>query len=239
MTDQMPDRDHDSLRLPGPSIIRNSELHDVWVAVAEYSQPTYGATVSAEAMADLMHYLDDWQPSGLWSADRYAIQLQIPAQSPDQALHWALNYHEQAARAAGFPPVTLLRIEVLTSDEYEKAFEMAEPAGTDIAEKVGRSLFYDELYFATRSLHAASTPAELNDVVTGFVTAFGGRIEPGVARSQSETLEIDVCVGGERQVHATAETFSVAGLMMEQALPTLLADARFALSRLRQTPSRS
>jgi hypothetical protein len=165
--------------------------------------------------------------------------LHIPAQSPDQALRWALIYHEQAARAAGLPPMALLRIEVLTSDEYEKGFEVAEPGVTDIGEKVGRSLFCNELYFATRSLHAATTPAELSDIVTDFVTAFGGRIEPGAAQHRSDALEMDLCVGGERQIHATAETFSVAGLMMEQALPTLLADARFALGRLRQAPSRS
>jgi hypothetical protein len=70
------------------------------------------------------------------------------------------------------------------------------------------------------------------DTIIRFVITIGGRVEPGVPRHLPGTIDIDVTLEGEKARHATAEAFSVAGLIIEQSLPALLSDARMGLARL-------
>ncbi len=222
-----------------PSVVGSNDHTDTWVAVAEFERPVTSRPLLVGDVEALIEHLREWHPSGLWSSDRYAIQIYMPARTADQALRWALAYHLDGARAVGLLPVKLLRVEVLTVEEHVRAFQVADLTGTHVAPRATKAVLCDELYLATRSLHAATTPADLIDAVIGFVTAVGGRVELGAARVVPGMIEMDLTIEGDGRFRASAEAFSVAGLILERSLPDLLADARHALTRLPGAQSRN
>lgn len=177
-----------------------------------------------------MEHLSVWHPTGLWDSSRYAIQLRVPAPTCAESLRRAMAYHRHAARAAGLPAATLLRAEVLTLQELERSWD--DDGGSDLAGS--GALLCDELYTATRGLISASTSAEVTSILHRFVELVGGTTEPGVARHLPGTCDIDLPIDGGEAHHATAEALSVAGLILESVLPTLLTDARQTLARIHQ-----
>lgn len=162
------------------------------------------------------------------------MQLHIPALGPQQALHWAAAYHRDAALASGVAGAISVRAEILTVEEFEGSLLDYDQPNPAAAPSACASLLCEELYTATRGLVTATTPGQLTDVVAGFVTAVGGRAEPGTPRPEPGLIDVDVSVEGGSAFHARAEAVSVAGLIIEQSLPTLLGDARRAAVRLRQ-----
>ncbi len=204
---------------------------DEWITVVEF-QADRGEPFVVDDVKALMGQLRIWQPSGLWSADRHAIQLKIPAPTAPQALQWALAYYRQAAIAVGLAMTTLVRIEVLTVEEHDRSSHQYD-LGAPLEVPALRGLLCDEVYAATRRLLAATTPGDLDDVLVRFVISVGGRVERGEPRHLPGITEIDLSVEGDQTQHATADAFSVAGLIIDQSLPTLLIDARQALARLR------
>jgi hypothetical protein len=211
----------------GQTTLGPTEPSTRWAAILEFASITPVRELVIGDVEALLQHLDLWNPSGLWSPDRYAIQLQIPAPTPDQALRLALSYHLDAARSAGLPATTLLRVEVLTYEQFEQSFQ--EPPET----AAGREgAVAGELYRATRSLLAATSRIELADILVEFVTAIGGRIEPGPRRHLGGTTAVDLTLNGDEARHASAESFSMSGLFLEQFLPTLVADARRRLARM-------
>jgi len=208
---------------------------DMWVVVAEF---TGAGTPNPFVVADLETLIAElafWRPSGLWSDDRYAVQLQIAAPSHYQALQAALACHRQALRVVGFAPSILHRVEVFKAEELERDWAVVEQPEND----VGSGVHCPPVYLATRALLAAVTSADVARAVDDFVVAIGARVELGPSRHLDGTTDVDLVGDGGALRHASAEAFSVSGLLLEQALPNLVVDARRALSRVRikQSPA--
>ncbi|MDQ1367233.1 MAG: hypothetical protein QOE57_3275 [Acidimicrobiaceae bacterium] len=205
---------------------------DEWVVVLEFS-PALGCRACLYGDVEaLLESLREWRPSGLWSLGRYAVQLHIPASTPHHAVRWALAYHEQAAKAVGLPLADLNRVEVFTLEVLEESWLEADLTTEGVTTRCSsQPLLYDEVYTATRGLLAATTATEVADIVAGFVTAAGGRVEPGPVAHLPGIFDIDMTIEAGRATHAWAEAVSVARLVVEQLLPVLLADARCALLR--------
>ena len=201
--------------------------------MAEFA-PAAGDEFRPEGIDDLMDNLEVWHPTGLWDPSRYAIQLRVPAPTCAEALRRAMTYHRQAARAAGLPAGTLLRAEVLTPQELDQSWD--DDAGNDMGGGRAGSggLLCDEVYAATRGLMSASTPGEVAAILHRFVELVGGATEPGVPCYLPGTCDVDLRIDGGEPHHATAEELSVAGLILESVLPTLLTDARQVLARIHE-----
>ncbi|MDQ6613364.1 MAG: hypothetical protein M3083_00990 [Actinomycetota bacterium] len=203
-----------------------------WIVVLEFSRAPDAPLFLISDVQSLIAHLQPWHPTALWNPDRYALQLRLPARTPDQAIQWAVAYHRDAAEAARLPPAVFDRVEILTLSDFERPWQapgLTSPPG-------GEGLFRAELYAATRKLLAATTPAQVTETLVGFVTATGGRVERGSARHLPDTIDVDIHFGGDNACHAWAEALSVAGLAMEQFLPELFADAHHALARIQSQP---
>ncbi len=205
-----------------------------WVAVLEFASVDPCRPFVAADVEALIEHLYGWDPSGLWHADRYLIQLQIPARGPAEALAVAMDHHLEAAEAVGLPPTSTVRVEVLTVDSLEHSWREAEPTTTHAAPAVAGGPLCVEAYTATRSLLAAATFEEVARILTDFVVTVGGRVEAGAPRYLPGTVDIDLGLDGDQSSYASAEAFSVPGLIIEQSLPTLLTDAHRALARIQE-----
>ncbi len=198
-----------------------------WVVILE------AAAVPAfqfHQVKQLVSRLDKWRSSGLYSLERYAVQLHMPSSRHDEALALAVEAHDQAIADLGLGTPTLLRAEVMTLDELKVG------CGQTAAEtQEGRT--YDAmiptaLYDATRALLRASTRAQIDEVLTGFVITVGGTVNIGELRYIPGQVSVDLGLWPRDHMYATADSASVAGLMIEQSLPSLVHDAERMLVRL-------
>lgn len=206
---------------------------DGWIVVLEFSPEVAYWPVSQVEVDGIVERLDEWNPTPLWHPDGYVIQLHIPARDPVQALQQAVALHREASTRAGADHMVMVRAEVLTVDAMERSWFDDEPTpgfATAPPGAVGAGL-----QTATRCLIAATTRPEVYDIVTRFVTGVGAEVQPGAARRLPGMIDIDLDGAGGDARHATAEALSVAGLILEQALPTLLRDAGVALARIDNT----
>ena len=95
---------------------------------------------------------------------------------------------------------------------------------------LGDSAAAADLLLATRSVQAATTVPDVVAALAQFVTSIGGRL---TTASDKEALPIDLGFGSGPPVLAAADNVSPARMRLEQFLPALAEDARFAVSRLR------
>ncbi len=218
-------------RLWSEPIVSATDRMNLWSIVLEFVRATPARPFLMGDIEALTERLDSWYPSALWSSDRYAIQLQIQAQGPNQALEWASAHHRQAALDVGLPTTsTMVRAEVCTVEELERSWDEFDSAGAK-DDAAPPSVLCDAVYPATRRMLAATTPAEISDIVIDFVTAIGARVQPGPPLHRVGMIDFDLSVEGDEVNHVTADSFSVAGLIIERSLPALLADARHVLAR--------
>jgi len=205
---------------------------DTWFAVLEFGQSFRSGPIRFEDVHMLVEELAGWHPSAIVSDERYAIQMQISASGHHHVLRAALASHDRAVQEVGFRPLTLLRAEVLSSEEMERTSGVIQQADIVTASRDGSVTHCAEVYAATRSLLAATTEAEVANSVDQFVAAIGARVEPGAPRHLPGTTDVSLKMVGGPARHASAEALSVAGLVLEQSLPSLVVDARRALARL-------
>jgi len=217
-----------------PHRLPNAIYMDVWVVVVELACPDTPGPFRVAHLAALVDELAGWEASGLWSEDRYAVQLHVPAPGPHHALRVALGFYRQALRSVGLPDSKLIRIEVLTSEEMCRSCEELghDQISVAPAPAVGSALHSPQAYVATRALVAAATAADIARVVDDFVVAIGARVQPGPPLHHEDMTEVELDGDGCAPRHAIAEALSMSGLLLEQALPNLLFDARHALARL-------
>ncbi len=219
------------------STARHGRSLDDWVVVIEATTDRTDDSFQFTVIQDLLGRLREWHASGLYNPHRYAIQLHIAATAPYEALRSAVAYHDLAARAVGLTKSSLTRAEVLTLGEFEIGL-LLPPAPTSTASPRARSaLISDELYTTTRALLRISTPAEITDLLVRFVTAVGGSVNVGECRPVPGMVSSDISIGDGEALHAVAESVSVAGMIIEQSLPSLVADARLALRQLHEASS--
>ncbi|MDQ6615439.1 MAG: hypothetical protein M3083_12020 [Actinomycetota bacterium] len=179
---------------------------------------------------ELVRRLEPWRATGLFSLERYAVQLHSHATEHCDALSLALAAHDQAIRAMEVRTPKLLRAEVLTLAELKLGC-----AQTMAESQPGRSfdaLIPTQVYEATRSLLRANTRAQIDEVLTAFVITAGGTVNLGELSYTPGQISVDLGLSPADRVYATADAASMAGLMIEQSLPTLIHDAERMLARL-------
>jgi hypothetical protein len=205
-----------------------------WVVVLEFSTPQGEHPFELSVVQALVERLREWHPSGLYNPDRYAVQLHIPAVAADEALRIAAAFHEQAVQAVG-TTTSFLRAEVLTLGEFEESWHDAATSGTSLPSGAAQAMISIEVYEATRALLSASSPSEVTDVLVNFVLSVGGRVNVGHLRSVPGMVSVDLSTSPGEQLHAMAESFSVAGLIIERWLPPLIDDAKRTLALLERS----
>lgn len=87
----------------------------------------------------------------------------------------------------------------------------------------------DVLLEATRALLWIRSPAEARHLATGVVTAFGGLVAPAGPAS-SDALPVDLSFGDGEPVLPHAPPSSVARMLLERHLPSLVEDIRRAVA---------
>ncbi len=206
----------------------------LWAVVLECATPDDGGDIGLDTFERLVDRLSDWRPAALYSPRRYAMQIELVAAHPVEALTSALCHHCQARRQLGVGDNWLLvRAEVLTAEEL-LAGQTAASAATTPADRldprqrcVSRP---DALYRATRGLLRVVTAAEVRAVLIDFILDVGAQLAvghtPGAFRDT-----FDLSLDGD-SLFAIAEPVSVARMLLEECVPLLIDDAREVLARL-------
>jgi hypothetical protein len=210
-----------------------------WVVAIEATTTRRDDFFVFHVVQDLLGRLREWHSSGFYNTQRYAIELHIAADSPHEALRRAVVYHDLAARAVGLTRSSLTWAEVLTATEFQLSLLRPPVPVSPSAPRVrsaliSDALISDEMYTATRALLRISTPADIIDLLVGFVTSVGGSVMVGEHRPVFGMVSADISVGIGEPLQAAAEQESEAAMLLEQSLPLLVADARLALCRLRE-----
>ena len=118
----------------------------------------------------------------------------------------------------------------MTLGEFEGEVRTHTGEESATAQPAGRSgLVSEELYLITRALLRLTGPEEVAELLVGFVTAAGGSVHFGDFPPTPGMIVIDLSVADGNRLYAVAETVSVAGMIFEQSLPSLVEDARLAL----------
>jgi hypothetical protein len=200
-----------------------------WVVVLEFSASRDYGPFDLAVVQALVERLREWHPSGLYDPDRYAIQLHVAADGAE-------SMHEQALQAVGVM-ASFTRAEVLTLGEFEATWGDEEVGATHLPRPAAaEALISVEVYEATRSLLSATSAAAVIDVLVRFVLAVGGRVNVGQQQQVPGMVSVDISTSPREQLHAVAERFSVAGLIIERWLPSLLDDAKRTLALLEGSP---
>jgi hypothetical protein len=200
-----------------------------WVVVLEFSPFRGDRPFELSVVQALVERLREWHPSGLYNPDRYAIQLHVPASAAHEALRLAGSYHEQAMHAIGATG-SFTRAEVLTLGEFEESWHPTAGSSSNLpAGRAAQALISVEVYEATRALLGATSSSEVIDVLVRFVLAVGGQVNVGQKRRVPGMLSVDLSIMPGEELHALAETLSVAGLIIERWLPPLIDDAKRTL----------
>lgn len=211
----------------------NSDNGQVWAVVLEFAAPATGVTVDLAEIEDLVSHLADWRPSALFNPGRYAIQLQLFAGDVTGALAAAAYRHSRARDELGLAVWPLVRAEVLTPEELAAGLgALAEaPAVTveAVAPAIHPASVATTVHQATRALLGIHTAGEVRTILTRFVLNLGGRVAIGDVRPGPATIPLDLSLGAGGGLFAVAEPLSVARMLLEDSLPSLLEDARRVL----------
>jgi len=202
---------------------------DEWVVVIE---ATGDQPIDFGLVQDLLAWLRDWGPSALYHANRYAVQLQVSALAPEEALRCAMVAHAQGAAAVGLGGATVVRAEVLTMDEV-RCGQVSQSEPVSVLSR--QRLVCDELYCATRALLRVTTADEVVDLLVRFVVAVGGSVATGegaVASWAAGMVALDIALPEGGALLAVAEPGSAAATGLEACLSLLIGDSRLAVQRL-------
>jgi hypothetical protein len=220
----------------------NSREHDEWVVILEFVPPNPHEPFAYRALHALVEETSVCHPVALFSTDRYALQLRVAAARPADALRRGLDLHDRAVLTVGLGRPVLVRTEVVTGPEFDSEWDDAAAAGGVAGAAPGAphptdTVLCAETYLATRAILQSSTASELTDILVSFVHTVGGQVRSGPGDGGPGQLTVDLALEDGPSHHAVVESLSVAGLIIEESLPALVADARAALRRLSRRDS--
>lgn len=89
-----------------------------WLVLLEAERA--GGGIDGARLRQLLDTLADSAPSGLHSDDRYAVQIEVEAAGPPNAIAVAIRRWHAAHWDLDLPLGNLVRVEVLTRDEFER-----------------------------------------------------------------------------------------------------------------------
>lgn len=196
-----------------------------WVVLVEAELEQGAGAIEMEQLERLLELLSERGATGLWSVDRYAVQLLVPTTSPDAALATALSEWREAVGRLHLPHWRLVRAEVKTPAELEAEYLSTAEGAHESAGRTPTSA--DALraaYLATRRLLACRSRAEAAKVVVDLVDELGAEVVTAAARD-SCTLPFDLSFGEGEPRYPSADPISVARLHLEEVLPSVLLDA--------------
>lgn len=133
-----------------------------WVVLLEAAgEMTAGTAVDPSTLGRIVAPWASPAPVTLYSADRYALQLKVSAETPHAALASAMGLWQDALRRTALPDWELVRAEVVTPEELEHELRAAEQAGhaaaacaahTNDDARLGDDLLRSALYDALTGL---------------------------------------------------------------------------------------
>ncbi|MDQ3898450.1 MAG: hypothetical protein M3326_14605 [Actinomycetota bacterium] len=103
-----------------------------WLVLVEATRGS-GDGVAASDLRRLLAALADPVPGALHSADRYALQFEVDAPGPAEAVRAVIQRWEDGLREIRLPRWELVRVEALTRDEFEQEFLVSDGALYDEA----------------------------------------------------------------------------------------------------------
>jgi hypothetical protein len=216
-----------------------------WVVVIEVMAPPDQPAYQFEAVSRLVDLLEEWRATGLFCADRYAVQVEVRARGHADALRLALARHDQAVDDLGLARPSFLRAEVLTPELLREDW-LNEDAGPT-PDGPWRSI-PTAVYDAARAMVRATTVGEVRDLLARFVAEAGGSVTigttppqpgmPGMPGNAPGMVVVDIGISAGEHLCASAEALSVGGMLIELWLPAVVEDARCAFERLSRQADR-
>jgi hypothetical protein len=220
----------------------------IWVVVIEATAGPRAQPYELECVRQLLIRLSDWHATGLYCADRYAVQLEVEASRCSDALQVGMAVHNQASEDIAMTPPLFLRAEVLTPEVLQGEWEAQGVLAPKGAPAPG--MVPSRVYDATRAVLHAASATEIRNVLADFVADNGGSIAVGGRRPATPGrvgadmgpgpemgLGPDMGLGADENLYVSVEALSVGGMLIEQYLPQLVADARLAFQRCRRQPN--
>ena len=197
-----------------------------WAVVVECASPG-SPPLDLVVIDRLVEHLARWRATALHSPDRYALQVVVDAEDPLSALNSASEVHENAIRALNMPNWHVVRVEAMTVAELARGREFPSSMPPLLPKRVWEICpnFAIRMYDVGRELIRAGTIAEIHSVLARFVADSGGWIVEAGEGTDS-VLPGDFSLDEELVLRPAAEPMSSSRLLLEEALPTLIADAR-------------
>jgi hypothetical protein len=200
-------------------------MTDEWVVLVEAELEEGAGAIEICQLESLLELLSEHSATGLWSLDRYAVQLVVAAAGPEAALVTALSQWRQAVGRLDLPEWRLVRAEIKSPAELEAehrgaaATEGLVPTRTPTSPAALRAT-----YLATRRLLACRSRIEAADVVVDLVRQLGADV---VAADDDDpcALPVDLSLGQGEPRFPAADPISIARLDLEEVLPSVLLDA--------------
>jgi hypothetical protein len=201
-------------------------MTDEWVVLVEAELEEGAGAIEMGQLERLLGLLCEHGATGLWSTDRYAIQLVVPASSPEAALVTALSRWRHAVGHLDLPEWRLVRAEIKTPAELEAEHRAGVAAGAGAVG--GRTpTSADALraaYLATRRLLACRSREEAAEVVVDLVHQLGAEVVTA-GSGDSSALPFDLSFAEGEPCYPAADPISIARLHLEEVLPSVLLDA--------------
>ena len=96
-----------------------------WVVLLEAIPTSSSAELDQTTLYRLLEAVKDAEPVALHAPDRYAVQLNLRAEEPGDALCSALSWWKGATAAVGAHPWQVVRAEVMTKTELDHEHDVA------------------------------------------------------------------------------------------------------------------
>jgi len=208
-------------------------MNEEWVVLIEAERVDGPDILSLEHLDRLLEMLEEQSPTGLWSPDRYALQLIVAASSPEEALAEGLAQWRYAVERLELAGWRLVRAELKTPAELEAEHRAAV---SDPAPAVPSS--QDALvaaYVATRQLVAAKSRRDVAEVLATLAMSLGATLVNSDALHPF-ALPLDLSTNDGRPVRPVIDPMSVARLELEEVLPAVMLDAARVLRLLDSVP---
>ena len=201
-------------------------MTDDWVVLVEAELEEGAGAIDMDQLERLLAFLCEYAATGLWSLDRYAVQMVLPATSPEAALVTALSCWRQAVGRLDLPEWRLVRAEIKSPAELEAEHHSA--AGDEARSGARTPTSADALraaYLGTRRLLTCRSRAEVAAVVVDLVRQLGAEVVGPDAAGGPCTLPFDLSFGEGDPRYPAADPISIARLHLEEVLPSVLVDA--------------
>ena len=203
--------------------MNSSQARRPWVVLLE----ALSADASLEEVERVLARLAAYEPGSLSCPGRCAVQLDIEATGPDDALHLGLQAWREAVATETLVEWDLVRIEVKTAEELASELQ----AHRAMSERITSQEALSAAYAATRRLLRVRDASGAAAVVASLTYHLGG--EMVAARDgQAQAFPLDLSFGTTKPFYAVAQPLSVSRLHLEETLPLVFDDAWCVLRRV-------